>query len=144
MGAARPCGCRPRGRWSIAAGVEGDDDESRRGLVAKERRALQRSDDARRTLGPRRVSKRRCLADRVAVRQRSEISHRRLHDEHALQTRSERIEIQAAIMQGTLMRRIHLLTFALLAIATATPIAQGPPPGPPMVELVGSWAMVND
>jgi len=42
------------------------------------------------------------------------------------------------------MRRIHLLTFALLAVLTATPIAQGPPPGPPMVELVGSWAMVND
>ncbi len=42
------------------------------------------------------------------------------------------------------MRRTTSIFLALLAVATARPIAQGPPPGPPSVELVGSWAMVND
>jgi len=43
------------------------------------------------------------------------------------------------------MRRIHLLTFACIAVVTASPIAQAPPDaGPPKVELVGSWTMVND
>jgi glyoxylase-like metal-dependent hydrolase (beta-lactamase superfamily II) len=42
------------------------------------------------------------------------------------------------------MRRTYLITIAFLVFITASPIAQGPPPGPPMVELVGSWTMVND
>ena len=43
-----------------------------------------------------------------------------------------------------MMRRTYSLALALTALLTAAPIAQGPPPGPPSVELVGSWAMVND
>src|SRR5215467_11722194 len=39
-----------------------------------------------------------------------------------------------------MFKRIVLVVVAL----SPALLAQGPPPGPPMVELVGSWAMVND
>ncbi len=106
-----------------------------------------------RALGPRGVSERRRLADRVAVRQRSEIPHRRLHDEHALQARAGRFEVEAgavpcrsegedicahssvhALASGT--RRRHRRVAALRAGA-----ARRRPP--PMVELIGSWTMVE-
>src|SRR6476659_6337735 len=64
-------------------------------MAPQERRALQRTDNVDRALGPRGVPEWRRLADRVALRQRSEVPHRRLHDEHALQERTGRVEVEA-------------------------------------------------
>src|SRR6476646_10233180 len=124
-------------------------------MAPQERRALQRTDNVDRALGPRGVPEWRRLADRVAVRQRSEVPHRRLHDEHALQERTGRVEVEADSVPSDLsgegdMTRIHRFMLSGLALLTATTSASvsaqataGPPP-PQMVELTGSWAMVND
>src|SRR5437868_2150070 len=150
MGDARPRRSRTRRRTAAAACAESHDDKPARRMATEERRAVQRSDDARRTLGSHRVSERRRVADGLAVRERSEVPHRRVHDEHAFQARAGRLEVETRTMPRSVKSEVRSkkleLALALLALAAAPLVAQGPggQGGPASTELTGSWAMVND
>jgi hypothetical protein len=60
----------------------------------------------------------------------------------------EAVTVPSGLKDDKIMR-MHLSTFsrlALVAISASPLFAQGPPTDgqPPMVELTGSWTMVND
>src|SRR3954464_10736982 len=119
MGAARRRWPWTRRRSAAPESAEGCHDEPARRMAAEERRTLQRSDHAGRALGPRGVSERRRLVDRLAVRQRSQIPDWRIHDEHALQARARWLQMEAVAMP----RVVTLLPLALMLTVGASTVA---------------------